>query len=371
MRSVLGPLGYTTLLAESCQESSALGFITELGVADLLGENAMTVNEMSNALGVKEKYLKVALSCITKHGYFDEVDTGSGSLAYRNNVFSNVLKADHPTSLRDAIGFMCDDGFKASSQLLPASKVTGSNGSDGKEVPAINLAFGFKDSVFDWLSRESWRGRRMGNAMQQLHRVANENTAFDYDWSALESPIIDVGGGIGSLEMIILRNLPQERFQFVVFDKPGTVEQGKKVWQGLSVPETFSVSFQAGDFMATTFEETSIPAGKSTYIIRHVLHNWSDQEVLRILGHVRTAMSLYVVENPSIQPKLILCETIVSLNSNRFVRASSMQIMAMSNGWLRTDADLIRLLEEAGFSFLRFHRMRADDSIIEATLKSG
>lgn len=74
LRSVLGPLAYTALLAgkpsklgaanccskdtkESCQESSALGFVTELGVADLLGERSMTVQDISQALGVRPKYL--------------------------------------------------------------------------------------------------------------------------------------------------------------------------------------------------------------------------------------------------------------------------------------------------------------------------
>lgn len=122
--------------------------------------------------------------------------------------------------------------------------------------------------------------------------------------------------------------------------------------------------------MATTFEETSLPGGKATYVIRHVLHNWSDEDVLHILGHVRTAMSLHIVENPSATPKLILCETLLLPNSNRFIRAASMQIMAMSTGWTRTETDLIRLLEVAGFTFIKSHRMRADDTIVEATLNS-
>lgn len=52
-------------------------------------------------------------------------------------------------------------------------------GSDaGKNtVPAVNLAYGFKQSVFEWMAspEHAWRGQRMGKAMQQLHRMANEN----------------------------------------------------------------------------------------------------------------------------------------------------------------------------------------------------
>ncbi|KAF9445422.1 S-adenosyl-L-methionine-dependent methyltransferase [Macrolepiota fuliginosa MF-IS2] len=369
LRTVLGPLGYTTLLAESCQESSALGFVTQLGIADLLGNQTMTVQEISDIVGVKAKYLKVAMSCVTKHGYFDEVDATSGLPAYRNNDLSSILKEGHPTSLKEAVCFMCDDGYKASSQILSASKIAVPDKSQGREVPAINLAFGFQDSVFGWYTREAWRGKRMGNAMQQLHRVVNENSAFDYDWSSLVSPIVDVGGGIGSLEMILLRNRPQDHAQFIIFDLAETIENAKEVWKELQVPKHFSVTFQPGDFMASTYECTAIPLGKATYIIRHVLHNWSDEEVLHILKQVRHAMSLYVADGSAVQPKLILCETLLLPTSNRFVRAASMQILSMSNGWTRTEADMVRLLEAAGFVAIKTHRMRADDSIVEATLR--
>lgn len=123
--------------------------------------------------------------------------------------------------------------------------------------------------------------------------------------------------------------------------------------------------------MAITFNDTFLPTGKATYIIRHVFHNWSDEEVVHILKHVRTAMLTGTTRDPPIQPKLILCDTLLHPGSNRFVRAASMQIMAMSNGWTRTETDMIQLLDVAGFSYLRTHRMRADDSIIEAAPTVG
>ncbi len=50
---------------------------------------------------------EVAMSCLIKHGYFDEaIEGASSSLAYRNNEMSNILKGSHPNSLKDAVGFM-------------------------------------------------------------------------------------------------------------------------------------------------------------------------------------------------------------------------------------------------------------------------
>lgn len=99
----------------------------------------------------------------------------------------------------------------------------------------------------------------MGNAMQQLHRMANGNVVFgpyhqhiqsisvtqygtDYDWSALTSPIVDVGGGIGSLELALVKSRPQDQFQFVLFDIPKTIENAKKVRFLSDFPSFMSIS---------------------------------------------------------------------------------------------------------------------------------
>ncbi len=87
LRSVLGPLEYTTLLAgvfpfylstpgsllhlESCQESSALGFVTQTGVADLLEDKEMSVQEISQTLGVKTKYLSECNNRCTSPDFYD------------------------------------------------------------------------------------------------------------------------------------------------------------------------------------------------------------------------------------------------------------------------------------------------------------
>ena len=72
----------------------------------------------------------------------------------------------------------CDDAFKAAAYLVEAARSTGTAGSAGKQsLPALNLALGFKEPVFQhWSTPEhAWRGKRMGQAMKQLHQMANGN----------------------------------------------------------------------------------------------------------------------------------------------------------------------------------------------------
>lgn len=137
-----------------------------------------------------------------------------------------------------------------------------------------------------------------------------------------------------------------------------------QTWEARPVDIASHVSFTSGDFLAPTLEETRIPQGHPTYLIRHVLHDWTDDQVIVILTNVRDAMLANLDSN--IRPKLILCEILLRNSSPRFVRTTSMQLLALNNGVTRTEADILRLVELSGFKVENVHHMRAVDSIVEA-----
>lgn len=112
--------------------------------------------------------------------------------------------------------------------------------------------------------------------------------------------------------------------------------------------------------MASSLEDTKIPIGKPTYIIRHVLHDWTDDDVVSILRNVRLAMNQ--------DSRLLLVEMVLRAESPRFVRTTSMQILALSNGVTRTEVEMESLLEKAGFKVNKVTHMRAIDSVIEAVI---
>ncbi|KAG6907938.1 hypothetical protein DXG01_006796 [Tephrocybe rancida] len=361
LQATLGRLEYTTLLAESCQESSALGFVSRVGVADIISDKTVSLDELSKSTGSDPRFLSIALSCLSKHNYFEEVG-GFGAQVYKNNSLSEILREDHPESLKDAVGFVCDEGFKATSYLLEASKPPAD---DARRLPAVNLAYGFDKTVFEWMADQEWRGRRMGKAMQQLHRMANGNVVSDYPWNQLVSPIVDVGGGIGSLEIVLLKQEENSALNFRIFDIPTTIENAKKTWAAQPESSSARISFTAGNFLAPSLEETCIPRGLPTYLIRHVLHDWTDDQVVMILNNVRQAM--LAAPGPASDAKLVVCEMLLRDSSARFVRTTSMQLLALNNGVTRTEIEMVRLVEKSGFKVTNVHHMRAVDSIIEAS----
>ena len=112
--------------------------------------------------------------------------------------------------------------------------------------------------------------------------------------------------------------------------------------------------------MASSFSDTGIPQGKPTYIIRHVLHDWTDDEVVHILSNVRQALPQ--------NGRLLLVEMLLRPDSSRFIRQTSVQLLALNSGITRTQEAMEALVVRAGLKVSRVTHMRAADSVIEAVL---
>lgn len=73
----------------------------------------------------------------------------------------------------------CDEGLKSTSYLLEAATAGVNEGASNlkENRSAASLAFGFETSFFEWAAGpdQAWRSKRLGKAMQQLHRVVNMN----------------------------------------------------------------------------------------------------------------------------------------------------------------------------------------------------
>lgn len=144
-------------------------------------------------------------------------------------------------------------------------------------------------------------------------------------------------------------------------------ERATQIWSQQLSEKVSQVTFVGGDFMAATLEETKIPQNHTTYMIAHVLHDWTDTEVVRILRNVRAAMCASTTSDAELVGKrLLLVEMLLRPSAARFVRTTSMQLLALSNGITRTQAEFEELLDQAGFKVTLVHHMRAVDSVIEA-----
>ncbi|EKM48202.1 uncharacterized protein PHACADRAFT_214909 [Phanerochaete carnosa HHB-10118-sp] len=328
-RAVLGPLEYTIQIA-----GSSLSHSNQLGVADVIGDDVKTLFALPLAFLTfwwYSPYAGTTISCLVAHGYF-EVD-GFGSRVYRNNDMFNILRSHDSNTLCDAIGFICDDEFKSAAHLVETARAAGNTGGK-KTKAAFHVAFGFDRPVFEWYSdpAQVWRGQRMSRAMEQLHRMANGNVVT------------------GTHQFLTLRR-PRSFGERSIERR---VNRLRLAWSTQPAVAQTRVSFAAGDFLAPTLDATGLPRGQPTYLIRHVLHDWTDDEAAGILGNVRAAMiasdAAGTRKAQGQAPKLLLCEMLLQERSGRFVYTTSMQALSLNNGRTRTEAEMCGLLKRAGFS---------------------
>jgi len=162
-------------------------------------------------------------------------------------------------------------------------------------------------------------------AMRDLSASISPAVATSFDWSRF--PIIaDIGGGIGSQLSCILDTHPSCRG--ILFDQPAVVAEA---------PEHGRMERVGGDF----FEEVAVLA--DAYVMRWVLHDWSDEESVGLLTNVRS-----VAANES---RLMVVESVIP-ETPEFDMGKWMDLnmMVMATGRERTAAEFRDLFERAGFA---------------------
>ena len=105
-------------------------------------------------------------------------------------------------------------------------------------------------------------------AMRDLSASISPAVAASFDWSRF--PVIaDIGGGIGSQLSSILDAHPSCRG--ILFDQPAVVAEA---------PDG-RIERVGGDFFK------DVPVQADAYVMRWILHDWSDEESVALLTNVR------------------------------------------------------------------------------------
>ncbi len=172
--------------------------------------------------------------------------------------------------------------------------------------------------------------------------------AETYDFSKLRL-IADIGGGNGAALRHILGRFPETRG--IVFDRTDVVRAIARSDLMEGRIETIGGSF---------FE--SVPTGADAYILSRVLHDWSDEDCLRILRVCRAGMLM--------QSRLLIVEHLIEPDPTRGKPTdylTDMQMMAMfGTARSRTEEEFRALLPQAGFALRRVIATKSPVSLLEA-----
>ena len=305
----------------------SLHVIAELGIADALGDAPQTAEELAAAAEVHAGALERMLRLLSAHGIFVACEGG-----YAHNAASRLLRSDHPQSMRPLVRLQ---GIPAMWQVyaqLDYSLRTGRSAVD-KALPNGYWGY-FADhaadrSIFDQAMKMKAEGQTAG-------------ILAAYDFSGFET-IADLGGGQGHLLAAILRSAPKARG--IVFDLPEAIAR--------AAPSD-RLQFQAGSFF-----EDALPVC-DVYLLAQVIHNWSDDESLRILRAVRR----------SARPgaKLLLVEWLIPEDGKpHWTMLVDLIMLAQFTGRERTEREFGALLSAAGFRLDRVIGTGLSSFLLEAS----
>ena len=198
----------------------------------------------------------------------------------RHTASSRLLATDQ--GLCDAVGLELEDIAPASSKVIEAWEKYGQDSSEQVES-AFCLYNETKEPVFAVLAKQAERGRRFGGAMGFFTKGDSwdlRHIMTSFDWASIDNPgdvVVDIGGGNGQISQYIARQTRKTRF--IIQDLPHVVSKAPS-----QLPEELRdrIEFVVHDF----FEPQVMDLPPAVFLLRYILHNWSDKYATRILRNL-------------------------------------------------------------------------------------
>ena len=329
--------------AEASQISQLLaGFITsqaiavaaKLGIADLLEGGPRTIDDLAKATKAHVQSLHRILRMLTSVGIFAEDEPGR----FRQTALSELLRSDHPRSARGMAILWGSSIIQKPSMELHRAVMTG--------VPAANHVFGAP--IFEYLGAHPEDAAVFNAAMTSGSAMLVSDVVAAYDFSRFDQ-IVDVGGGHGLLLHAILSANPKLRG--VLADLPAVVA-GAEALRSEQIAARCEIV--GGDFFA------SVPAGADAYIMKWVIHDWNDEDCLKILRNCRRAIRR--------EGRLLIVDAVLTPcnEPDPGKLTDLLMLMMASGGRERTEVEFRDLLRRADFLLTRLITTASGSSIIES-----
>jgi len=210
---------------------------------------------------------------------------------------------------------------------------------------AFDHAFGM--DVWEYFGKHPDNAKIFNDAMSGMTAQANEAFHAAYDFTGIKT-LVDIGGGHGGLITSILRRNPEMRG--ILLDSPQVIDGA---WDLISESDVaHRCELLGGNF----FE--SVPTGGDAHMLKWIIHDWDDDQSVAILKNCHRALA----ENG----KLILVEALVPAgDAMHFAKFIDLNMLVMTGGRERTEAEFRDLYERAGFRLTRVVPTESPFSVIE------
>lgn len=311
----------------------AIQVAAELGIADALAHHPLDLDSLAAKTGTDANTLMRLLRFLESYGIFEQ----RADLYYSNTPMSELMRADAPGSLRgfammygDAAVWRAWEGLEHSVRTAEASF---------SHVHGVPL--------FDYLAAHPTSAKHFDAAMVSSSNMLNAAIVDAYDWKQF-GVLVDVGGGVGSTLAAILDATPN--LNGILFDLPHVIERGRDFLAQRGLSDRCTT--MPGSFF------DSIPNAGDAYILKHILHDWGNEDCISILRACRNAM-------PD-RAKLLVCEKVIQPGNERsYSKVMDLIMLAITEGGReRTQDEFAHLFSAAGLRLLRIVPTLEDNSVI-------
>jgi len=270
---------------------------------------------------------------------------------------------------------------------------------------AFQLANDTNDDIFTYLAQRPDTLAQWSSSVRSMGNTYEAALLTDYPWKSLGSRlIIDTGGGHGGLVLSLAKILL--KCHFLIQDLPEVVLVAER-----NVESSLPGALEAGRIRVQEYDFFK-PQPKATkdavWTLRYILHNWSDDNCIKILRNIRSAAGpenkILIIErvevpatvshgcstvgadginntndaNGSLPPKpelrLADAPSFVPANygaSAKMPLALGLHMMATHNSYDRTMSEWERIIRRSGLEIAKVHTLRAFTSVIECRVASG
>ncbi len=314
--------------------TQAMSVAARLGIADLLKNEAKSIDELAQATDTDTRSLYRLLRTLASVNVFTEVEQGKFALT----PIGEYMQSDNPYSLRD-LAIMHGDDWHWSSigQMYRKFK-------EGK--PVVHYLYQV-DSYWQYLDKNPASQTLFNEAMVAVAK--NFHTPFidSYDFSSF-TKVVDIAGGQGTVLSSILKANPH--LQGVVFDLPRTVDEAATFLEEEGIADRCETI--GGDMFK------SVPEGGDLYVMSYIMADWDAERCRTILKNVRQA----IAENG----KLLVVDSIIPpANEYSWIKWLDLFELCMGYGGPRTEEDYAAIFEGSGFRWANTINMNTPCSVIE------
>jgi hypothetical protein len=299
-----------------------LGSAVRFGIADILEGGPLTAAQLAEHCQLDSDSLHRALRVLVYKGYFKLDKSGR----FSNNRMSRTLLSNRADQSTQFVRY-----FSSTSNLTAWTNIdsvlqTGDNG--------FVQAYG--KSVWQWFSEHPEEEACFAGAMSGRTYADAPFIASAYPFGEVQT-VCDVGGGSGGLLAAILGS--HGHLKATLVDLPGVVEKAQQKLG--SSPIGARVQLHPGDI----FQE--LPAGNDLYLLKNILHDWTDADCKRILDNCRAA-----VGNSG---RILVAEFTPATNEAHDMGVvTDVQMMVVTdNGRERSIEEFSTLFRNSGFSLAR------------------